>query len=1118
MGIYGQAVRLVVPLGHERIEVAVFSYDNGKVITMGDSTIRVWDALLGKLLGSIKGTISEDAFNFNNKDILIRARNGKLRWLDISTLKVTDLHCPVDKVVGVQTNTNGERIAALKEGRIEIWDIKKEQLVATLPDGVRINSMHFSADGKSVMTVSKDTLKVWDVDKATYQPFPVQYGMKVAGLSADKKRLLIYQPYFSEKMTLWDVSKGVRIPSFGKGVSDAQFSADGKRVIALADGRLKVLDAATGKQIRCIATNIPVGGHMCLNRAQNKILITCDTTAGIWDMSTGKVTTMLYGAPSIRYGGRYSSQSCFSSDWKKLLTIDKNVAYIWDTESGQELAKLEGRSQNVGFSNYSPRSDNMVNTYGDKAWFWDANTGNLIKALTFGHGFGGYDATTGHLYAVVNGASAKVYTSPSGSRVVTTYMDDMRKPTLWDSKRAKEINELKGHLRIVTDVAFSPDEKWIVTCGEDGFMALHDGHTGEYIKRVIAHHSWINSVSFSPDSKLVITTCDDGLAMVWDIETDGIIDLEQHTDRVTAARFSPKCSRDPQGGRWAVTASVDNTAVIWDLETKKVRDLLGHTADVISAEFSPDGKRLVTASSDRTAKVWDVNTGALLFELNGHEDEVHSACFSSDGRRILTSSGDNTMKIWDARNKQDAKEDRLVYTFFIIDSNDYFKILPNGYYQCSPNAAKLCHFVTEDMKVISFEQLDVRYNRPDKVLTSIGCTNTALINTYYQAYADRIDKLGIDTLAFNNDRLSVPTLEIVDRDGINEHHLSKVRLHVKAADARFDLKHFNVWVNENPLFGLAGISIKHRNSKNLDTTITVALSKGDNIIEASVTNVNGIESYHEPFVVLGPAVSAKEQIWFIGMGIDSFREEGHTLKWSTSDIINLEQGFKSKYKDGFHSFVLLNRQVTVDSINAMKQVLKDSVKINDKVIIAFSGHGVLSEDSKYYLSTYDMDFKFPAESRGMHYDMLAGLLDGVPARKKLLLIDACHSGELYGSDTMIYYDNIAGKKGDRQSTGRSVKDRKKLSAAVIQELFVNVARGTGTTVIAACAGAQYAHWDDDLKAGIFTYSILELLRNRASVTINEFKDHVIRTVSTFTDQGQVPTTREEARNNNWKVW
>ena len=113
----------------------------------------------------------------------------------------------------------------------------------------------------------------------------------------------------------------------------------------------------------------------------------------------------------------------------------------------------------------------------------------------------------------------------------------------------------------------------------------------------------------------------------------------------------------------------------------------------------------------------------------------------------------------------DVTTGKLVYSFTAFDSIDYLVQLPSGYYQSTTGLAKMLHYVTKDIKSISFEQLDVKYNRPDMVLEAIGNPDTALINSYRNAYYKRIKKLGIDTTAFR-DGYSVPEADFVNRDDI----------------------------------------------------------------------------------------------------------------------------------------------------------------------------------------------------------------------------------------------------------------------------------------------------------------------------------------------------------------
>lgn len=127
----------------------------------------------------------------------------------------------------------------------------------------------------------------------------------------------------------------------------------------------------------------------------------------------------------------------------------------------------------------------------------------------------------------------------------------------------------------------------------------------------------------------------------------------------------------------------------------------------------------------------------------------------------------------------------LLYTFIPIDSTDYFTIVPSGYYMCTPGATKRLHYVNRDLQVISFEQLDLRYNRPYKVLEYIGNKDSLLIKAYQRAYYKRIKRLGLDTLIFRSG-YDVPTVSLVNEKQLGTVTSERsINLHISAEDKRY---------------------------------------------------------------------------------------------------------------------------------------------------------------------------------------------------------------------------------------------------------------------------------------------------------------------------------------------
>lgn len=441
----------------------------------------------------------------------------------------------------------------------------------------------------------------------------------------------------------------------------------------------------------------------------------------------------------------------------------------------------------------------------------------------------------------------------------------------------------------------------------------------------------------------------------------------------------------------------------------------------------------------------------------------------------------------------------------------------NGYYSVSSKELLAQVFYKRNNVIHLFEQFDLKYNRPDKILEIIGSHDSSLIKSLRQAYIKRLKRYDVDNTNISED-YSYPESKLVNRGLIEYEQISeKLILHIYG-NSTVSLDRFNIWVNEVPVYGQKGISLRKRLINKLDTTITITLSAGENQIETSVTDINGIESYRQPlYVKYNPEKPVKSNTYFIGIGINRFADNRNNLSWSVKDIRDLSQYFASK---GAIIDTLFDERVTRANILNLKQRLAGTAE-EDKVIIAYSGHGLLSSDFDYYLSTHTVNFSKPEEN-GLPYEELESLLDGIRARKKLMLIDACHSGEVDKEEIARYETaidslQIKGTRGGkpRVTSGNSLG--MKNSFELMQELFVNVGRSTGATVISAAGGTQFAQERGDLKNGVFSFVLLELFRNSKTVSISDLKKTVLKRVPELTNGLQKPTFRSEIQRFDWSL-
>jgi uncharacterized caspase-like protein len=95
----------------------------------------------------------------------------------------------------------------------------------------------------------------------------------------------------------------------------------------------------------------------------------------------------------------------------------------------------------------------------------------------------------------------------------------------------------------------------------------------------------------------------------------------------------------------------------------------------------------------------------------------------------------------------------------------------------------------------------------------------------------------------------------------------------------------------------------------------------------------------------------------------------------------------------------------------------------------------------------------------------------------------------------------------------------------MQDLFGNLNRGSGTVVISAAAGDAQALEADRWNNGVFTWAVLQGLKNRKAdldndnkISVAELRTFVYKMVTVETNGNQKPTTRQENLDYDWQIW
>jgi len=192
---------------------------------------------------------------------------------------------------------------------------------------------------------------------------------------------------------------------------------------------------------------------------------------------------------------------------------------------------------------------------------------------------------------------------------------------------------------------FSPDNRWLLACTEDGFVRIWDvrdsaptlskarfvdacNETRPICQSIEVGPSALYALDIAPDGQTIAVAGLEGTIRLVDPMSREILQtLQGHRDAVYALHFSAD-------GQMLASGSGDGSVRLWSPKTgKQVGCLSGHHGAVYSVEFDLSGRRLLSADTAGLVVVWDTTTWSKLYEqrLPG---KVLCAALAPDGRRI----------------------------------------------------------------------------------------------------------------------------------------------------------------------------------------------------------------------------------------------------------------------------------------------------------------------------------------------------------------------------------------------------------------------------------------------------------------------------------------------------
>jgi WD40 repeat protein len=514
--------RRPVPLAVTAVQI---SPDN-KYVTGGSSELRTWriandnpkaDGELAYVRNSPENTVII-AFDQASSDEYVAATpSGSLQILhqdDTRRLSGQRLS-PQGWLAGTGFRPDGRVFTANSDGTVRIWrrphkdtvKLTRTQLFAP-PSAEAILCVAFRSDGKAFTLGSRNGLVYfYDIEKG----------------GAPRVFRCSYKPTDERHQ-----------------IADVRFSTDGSRIIAQDETLTPFVFDVAREPAPLEGKFRPVGvaddGRTALVRVSGDVYQVSDVEAK--DNPTGPKfvvpgEVMVYHEEGDE--GYYLRVACvaFTPDRSIVAIVDRQGAVLmFRTQTGDPIRApirhIIGDAQDyIRYVSFCPVGETLV-TRSDRArGLWKAHTGEEVNT-------------------VLNDIGVQVTSfSPSGRLLLGG--TNFNRVQVWSRSGQDLLRAPILHAAQIWRVAANNTETRIVTASADKNALIFDLETGRSISPPLSHHEGVSDAAFSPDGKHVLTGSWDGTARLWDVPEP----LPDEADRImvwvetlTGLRVGPTVTGD----------------------------------------------------------------------------------------------------------------------------------------------------------------------------------------------------------------------------------------------------------------------------------------------------------------------------------------------------------------------------------------------------------------------------------------------------------------------------------------------------------------------------------------------------------------------------------------------
>ena len=488
--------------GHEfGVNSHAFSPDGTRLATASGAGGRIglWDVDTGEqLVMQDRSGAKAVAFSPDGTLLAVGSGDGLVEIRDAGTLEVREtFHGHEGDIFAVAFSPDGSRVAVGGTG-VELFDpATGEELMALPGHTATVAAVAFSRDAETLVTSAEDgTTRRWDIaapggrEIATLPgPQPPARGAVDAG--PDGKLIATTGPdgVRLHRVGSWEVVR--TLPLGPAAAVDVTFSPDGGRLAAGllplppgpgSTGTLVVWDVETGQRV------LEVGGHAPFITdqawsADGRLIATGTDNEGlarVIDVASGEIVSTYDFTEGSIVAVEFTPDGLFVGG--------QDAGYVIDPETGEELRTFEEADETLIDDRLTADGTLVTSDIEGRIDEWDPATGQRLRRIT---------DYPGGIFAVGLGDGIVASVTPPAVSIVDFVTGEPR------------FDLVTGHDGGASDLAFTPDGRYLVTGGIDGTIRLFAMDVDELL--ALAHERATRSLTTAECRRFLHTeTCPAG--------------------------------------------------------------------------------------------------------------------------------------------------------------------------------------------------------------------------------------------------------------------------------------------------------------------------------------------------------------------------------------------------------------------------------------------------------------------------------------------------------------------------------------------------------------------------------------------------------------------------------